>query len=88
MKSFFPILKALVFDIDLTLYRHDEYYNNQGLLMVEKYAREKEQPLEDTIKQISQLRAKLGKNGNKASYTLALARIMTCKPLVISNGTR
>ena len=72
MKAFFPILKALVFDIDLTLYRHDEYYNNQGLLMVEKYAREKELSLEETIVQISQLRAKLGKNGNKASYTLAL----------------
>jgi FMN phosphatase YigB (HAD superfamily) len=72
MKTFFPFLKALVFDIDFTLYRHEEYYNSQGPLMVERYAKEKNLALEKTIVQISQLREKLGSNGKKASYTLTL----------------
>ena len=72
MKAYFPYLKALVFDIDYTLYRHHEYYSNQGPLLVERYAKESNQSLEYTLEQFSGLRKQLGENGKDASYTLTL----------------
>ena len=72
MKTFFPCIEALVFDIDLTLYRHQEYYDSQGHMMVEKYALTRNQSLSETLEQFAKLRAELGSAEKLASYTLAL----------------
>ena len=75
MKSHFPQIKALVFDIDDTLFRHEGYYTHLRSMLVNRYADEHGQTHEETAKQIEDLRVSLGKGSMKASYTFAFEHL-------------
>ncbi len=75
MKSYFPQIKALVFDIDDTLFRHEGYYTHLRSMLVKRYAKEMNQPYNETATQIENLRKSLGKNGGKASYTFTFKHL-------------
>lgn len=48
--------KALIFDIDLTLYDNLDYYNSQERLVMEKLARELDRSCDDVIAEVVKLR--------------------------------
>jgi phosphoglycolate phosphatase/putative hydrolase of the HAD superfamily len=75
MRTYLSQIKALVFDIDNTLFRNDVYYNSLTSQLVEQYALEKKQSKEAARNLVSKLRDELGKNGMKASYTHVLSHL-------------